>query len=423
MKRYIAFLTIVLAVAASCAKQPTGEKYLPAPALQTSTGTVSFEAEGGSTFVSVSTLQTVVAKANKDWVTVSVSGKQVNVSVDANESIETRYALIDITAGDQTRSVQLIQFGVNSKFIWEDEYEFPFEGGSLSLLYQTNATVRLSVDGDWISASTADGVLDITVAQNPLKTAREGSIVWKAGSDERTITIKQALNPSGGSGDNPGGGGDEPGGSVLFSEDFEDINTLGEWMLVDVDGDDYCWEYGDDLAAHSGVGILFSQSYVNSVGALTPDNWVILPPVNLKGGNYVSFWVAGQDPDWDTEHYGVFVSDSEPQTLADLNAFQKLFEATHPYASPYEEETIPYETTDGPVDIVWQHIAVQIPESFDNKAVYIAFRHFNCTDQFVLNLDDVQVTVGAPAKTAASAVSSVKPSSANLFYSPNFKRK
>ena len=214
MKRYIAFLTIVLAVAASCAKQPTGEKYLADPALQTSTGTISFEADGGSTFVSVSTLDNVVATANKDWVTVSVSGKQVNVSVPANESIETRYAVIDITAGARSRSVQIIQFGVNTKLVWEEEYEFPYAGGSLSLLYQTNATVRISVDSDWISASAEDGVLDITVASNPLKTAREGIVVWKAGSDERTITIKQALNPSGTGGDEPGGdepGGDEPG--------------------------------------------------------------------------------------------------------------------------------------------------------------------------------------------------------------------
>lgn len=421
MKRYIAFLTVVLAVAASCAKQqPTGEKYLPVPALQTSVGTVSFESVGGSTFVSVSTLDPVEAKADKDWVTVAVSGRNVNVSVPANESIETRYAVISITAGSQSRNVQVIQFGSNSKFVWEDEYEFPYAGGSVSLKYQTDATVRIAIDGDWISAVASEGVLLITVAQNNLKEDREGSVTFKAGEDNRTVAIKQAGNPSGGSGDNPGGG-DEPDG-VIFSEDFEDINTLGEWALFDADGDDNSWNYNTQFASHSGIGILCSASYDNDSGPLTPDNWVITPGINLSTDNYVSCWVTGQDPDWDAEHYGVFISTTAPETGADLDTFEKLFEGTNPVSDPMEEETIPFDTTDGPVDIVWQRIAVKIPASYENKTVYIAFRHFNSTDMFYLNLDDVMVTKGMPEKTVSSSVSSVK-QSGNRVVSTYFRRK
>lgn len=410
MKRYIAFLTIVLAVAASCAKQPAGEKYLAAPALQTSTGTVSFEAEGGSTFVSVSTLETVVAKANKDWVDVSVSGKQVNLSVPANESIETRYALIDITAGGKSRSIQVIQFGVNTKLVWEDEYEFPFEGGSLSLLYQTNATIRLSVDGDWISASTADGVLDITVAKNPLKEEREGSIVWKAGEEQRTIAIKQAANPSGDSGDNPGGG-DDPDG-VIFSEDFEDINTLGDWVLYDADGDDFYWMYdnSETLSAHSGVGKLISESYDNEAQEpLNPDNWVFTSAIKLASSdNYLSFWVVPQDGAYPKEHYAAYVTTTDPSDASVFDNCTMVVEGT--LTQGYQTSGV------GPTAVgTWENPIAKIPDEFNGQTVYIGFRHFDCSDWFILNLDDILVTKGEPTASAASLFCAPSATDKNLF--------
>jgi hypothetical protein len=61
-----------------------------------------------------------------------------------------------------------------------------------------------------------------------------------------------------------------------------------------------------------------------------------------------------------------------------------------------------FEGANGPQDMNWQRIAVKIPASYDNQTVYIAFRHFNCTDMYFLNLDDVMVTSGQPEKTASS---------------------
>lgn len=413
MKRYIAFLTIVLAVAASCAKQqPTGEKYLPAPALQTSSGTVNFEAQGGSTFVSVSTLDKVEAKANKDWVTVTVSGREVNISVSANESIETRYAVISITAGSQSRSVQVIQFGSNSKFFWEDEYEFPYAGGTISLDYKTDATVRISIDGDWISAAASEGKLDITVAQNPDKQAREGSVTFKAGSDERIVAIKQALNPGGGS----GGGGDDPGtdpvGGVIFSEDFEDINTLGDWVLYDADGDDFYWMYDDSetLSAHSGVGKLISESYDNEAQEpLNPDNWVFTSAIKLASSdNYLSFWVVPQDGAYPKEHYAAYVTTTDPSDASVFDNCTKVVEGT--LTQGYQTSGV------GPTAVgTWENPIAKIPDEFNGQTVYIGFRHFDCSDWFILNLDDILVTKGEPTASAASLFCAPSATDKNLF--------
>lgn len=248
-------------------------------------------------------------------------------------------------------------------------------------------------------------MLTINVAKNPYKQVREGSVTWIAGKDVRVISIVQALNPSGGDdpGDDPGEGGD-----ILFSEDFEDMDTLNEWMLLDADDDGNGWLYSSQFAAHSGIGLLFSQSYDNTDGALTPDNWVVTPAVSLGQDNYFSCWVAAQDPNYNAEHFGIYVSSENPQTTDD---FESLFEGTFPVTGAYEETTVQIQVDNAPVNILYQRIVVKVPASYENGSAHFAIRHFDCTDMFYLNLDDVMVTKGQPAKTSSSStsVSSVKP--------------
>lgn len=395
MKKYIAFLTIALALAACKKAQPTGAQYLAAPVLETSTGTVQFSSEGGKSVVSASTFETLEAKTAQTWLTVAVEGHDVTLTAAPNASIESRYAIVELKSAGASRSVQVVQFGYNTKYLWQEGYNFAGAGGVLNLRYaNTDATIRVKVSDNWISAAASDGILTITVAENPESEPREGSIEWIAGDDNRTIVITQAKGSAGG-----GGGGNGP---VIFSEDFESIDNLAEWMLLDMDGDGNAWGYADFLAAHSGIGIIFSQSYDNDSGALTPDNWVITPGVQLTSDNYVSFWVTGQDPSYSKEHYGVFIGTVLPSSAADLDAYQNIFEATNPVSDPYEEEVVVFEGANGPQNMNWQRIAVKIPASYDNQTVYIAFRHFNCTDMYFLNLDDVMVTSGQPEKTASS---------------------
>ena len=395
MKKYIAFLTIALALAACKKAQPTGEQYQPAPVLETSTGTVQFSSEGGKSVVSASTYDALTAKSDQEWLTLKVQGHDIELTAEPNTSIESRYATLSLQSGDALGEVIIVQFGYNTKYLWQEGYNFAGAGGVLNLRYaNTDATIRVKVSDNWISAAASDGILTITVAENPETEPREGSIEWIAGDDNRTIVITQAKGSAGG-----GGGGNGP---VIFSEDFESIDNLAEWKLLDMDGDDNTWGYADFLAAHSGIGIIFSQSYDNDSGPLTPDNWVITPGVQLTSDNYVSFWVTGQDPSYAKEHYGVFIGTVLPSSAADLDAYQNIFEATNPVSDPYEEEVVVFEGTNGPQNMNWQRIAVKIPASYDNQTVYIAFRHFNCTDMYFLNLDDVMVTSGQPEKTASS---------------------
>ena len=140
--------------------------------------------------------------------------------------------------------------------------------------------------------------------------------------------------------------------------------ALSCWTVLDVDGDGYSWTTG--LVE----GVAASASYINDVGALTPDNWLISPQMQFTAGNsYILSWTTSAlDADYYNEHYGVYVSTSG---TAPSN-FTLVQEYT--MTSPNE--------TDMTLDL----------SAYAGQNIYIAFRHWNVTDVYWMLLDDITVT-------------------------------
>ena len=169
----------------------------------------------------------------------------------------------------------------------------------------------------------------------------------------------------------PTPGGDE---NVLVGWYFESQSEVNEWTFVDKDGDGYNWDWnelGEAPVAYEGAGCIYSHSYVNYFGAVNPNNWAISPeftiPANASSAT-LSWYAAPQDPDWTEEHYGVYVG-----TGTDTANYTQLFEETISY-SDYKNTT---------VDLT----------AYAGQTIRVAFRHFNCTDMFILKLDQVEVIV------------------------------
>ena len=166
---------------------------------------------------------------------------------------------------------------------------------------------------------------------------------------------------------------------VLLSEGFENGAMPSDWSTLDVDGDGFNWEMvaSPSMNCHGGEGAIASASYDNDGGvALTPDNWLITPQVNLVGASTLTYWVCGQDASYAEEHYGVYIS----TTGTDPDNFVLMF-----------EETI---NASGGAKTPGTYKQKSVNLSAFSGNVYIAFRHFNCTDMFWLNLDDVEISLG-----------------------------
>ncbi len=96
-------------------------------------------------------------------------------------------------------------------------------------------------------------------------------------------------------------------GNTLFSEDFESGTIPSTWTNYDVDGDGYVWDLANssNMSVNGNYGV-YSASWLSGVGALTPDNWLIIS--NMEMGGTFSFAAIGQDPNYPAENFAVYVS-------------------------------------------------------------------------------------------------------------------
>ncbi len=161
-----------------------------------------------------------------------------------------------------------------------------------------------------------------------------------------------------------------PGGATGWG--FETDPFAEGWTIRDDDGDGYNWEWmdasGSGYNVYEGTHCMASASFQNNPfgggTALNPDNWLISPA--FTAGSTVTFWYAGQDPNYAAEPFGVYVIANG--TTSDELAY---FTASNTYQQ-------------GSVDI----------SDFAGQTVQVAFRHYDVTDMFRLNLDLVEADAG-----------------------------
>ena len=99
----------------------------------------------------------------------------------------------------------------------------------------------------------------------------------------------------------------DAGGEEIVNEGFES-SVPSAWQIVDYDGDGYNWERASfsSEGVQNGSYCMSSESWVSGTGALTPDNWMIIPNVAL--GGTLTFYMRGTDASFPQENIGVFVT-------------------------------------------------------------------------------------------------------------------
>ncbi len=176
-------------------------------------------------------------------------------------------------------------------------------------------------------------------------------------------------------------------------QDYFDDEDISDWTLYDEDGDGYEWNVAQltSSGSPSGTPILTSVSWSGS--PLTPDNWAVSPSIDLTNasGNITFKWsVFASDPSYNLENYGIYVSTEN--TVEALIAGGELF----------TEVDLPDTLTERTLDL----------SSFAGQKIYIAFRHYDVTDQFRIGIDNVSIEAGV------LAVSDVNKKSVSVYPNP-----
>ena len=169
------------------------------------------------------------------------------------------------------------------------------------------------------------------------------------------------------------------GSSVVSSASFDFEKGRQDWTYIDADGDGFDWiESGPKLGVgygHNGGNCMFSQSYDNYFEILYPDNYLVSPEKYLIGENaQVTFWACAQDMNYPAEHFGLAISSESNTSDSD---FTTIAEWTMTAKNQKDQGN-------------WYEYSVDLSE-YEGQQLWLAFRHFDCFDEYFLALDDVEI--------------------------------
>ena len=275
----------------------------------------------------------------------------------------------------------------------------PSEGGSLTgageYSYNTSVTVTATANTGYTFANwTLNGVEVSTEASYEFNVTEATALVanFTLNSYEVTVTPNPII------GGTVAIDGVEPGTSDMLHYDFENGTLQGWTVLQGTNGDSpnnwmHCTNYtGANYSTGQGHnasnGFVLSESFVftsteDEGTAVHPDNYLVSPRVLLGGS--ISFWATNADDSFGAEHFAVAVS---TDGNADINDFTQVQEWTMGSSAKRTGNT--RNIGDG----TWYEYSVDL-SSFVGFG-YVAIHHFDCYEQWLLCVDDITISEGAP---------------------------
>ena len=233
------------------------------------------------------------------------------------------------------------------------------------------------------------GVYEVTITKDGFVSDYNGKIVEIWDETEISCHLTEDLKPIENLYVSPTGwamwDGINIGVGDEFSFDFED-GTLNGWVTIDADNDNYTWQNSFEIMApgsghNYSIACATSMSWIFGV-VLTPDNYLVTEKKYLiDETSKLRFYVCAQDEMAPNEHYGVAVSLSNN---TDEKEFVTIWEETLTAKSNVR-------STRGTRDQgAWYEKVVDL-SAYAGQEIYIALRHFNCEDEFYINVDDISL--------------------------------
>ena len=259
----------------------------------------------------------------------------------------------------------------------ETEYSVRVRGvsGSSTSDWATTTFTTLAA-GPVVPAPTDLTISDIT--------ATSAVATWTGSNDSYTLRYRPVEAPVSGDGD-------------TFLVDFEDSAIPAGWTTIDNGTPSgYGWQIaseklGSSVTGHNGsVDFILSQSYDNNYGVVYPDNYLISPKVAITSGSTFSFWACGQDANYAAEHLGVAIS-TTGTNASDFAMVQEWTLTSAPSMMKGPGKNGAPNRAQG----TWYQYTVDLSD-YAGQEVYIAIRHFDCSDMFYLDVDDIELSVEAP---------------------------
>ncbi|MBO4463771.1 MAG: choice-of-anchor J domain-containing protein [Prevotella sp.] len=179
------------------------------------------------------------------------------------------------------------------------------------------------------------------------------------------------------------------------AEEWDFENGLDGWTVIDGNNDGYTWTLTSAIPStwtfyadmtlnwyHTGSNAVCSGSYINGVGALTPNEYLVSPQIRPSTGCKISFWAAAVDATYAADHFGVFVSTGTPVANNFVSVREWTLTGSREFVGGRQEAPRHVGT--------WHYYTADLG-AYANQKIYVAIRHFNCNNQYILVVDDISI--------------------------------
>ena len=194
-----------------------------------------------------------------------------------------------------------------------------------------------------------------------------------------------------------------------WTEGFEGGMPEG-WTVIDGNNDGWTWCLTSAIPTtwtyyasitldwyRTGTNAICSGSYINGVGALTPNEFLVTSQVTPAAGSTFSFYAAATDAGYPADHFGVAVS-TTGTAASDFTIINEWTLTAKGGAANGGRES---RDGNGAKLGTWYQYSVDL-SAYAGQNIYLAIRHFNCNDQYIMCVDDLEFTV--PAKRDATVL-------------------
>ena len=255
-------------------------------------------------------------------------------------------------------------------------------------------TFTMTTAGDDASLAVSPNVMDgFTYEQgNGPSAVKSFAVIGTDLSEDITVTAPEHFEISTEENGNYGStltlAPESKGGRTTLSYDFESgwqdwttfqgsTSSPNSWMhnsSYPTSNNDFSSGYGYG----SSDGFMLSESYISgstsgSGTAVTPDNYLVSPQVTLGGS--ITFQAGVQNVSYCAEKFSVMVSTTGNTSPSNFTTVQTwTYSATATSGSEWQEFTVDLSAYSG--------------------TGYIAIRHFDCNDQWILKIDNVEIVEG-----------------------------
>lgn len=196
MKKILSFFVLLAGMAhfTACSDNETLNPYAHQSTITVEKAEVTFDANGGIGSVQVSSLSAVSVSIPTEfqWLTASVAGNVINVTVEPNSGIEGRSAQLTIKNANDEVAVTVSQTGLVSR-LSTYELEFSDEEGVQVVAFKHDVPVSVQSLSDWIAVQVDDenGRLLVGVASNDVEKSRMGLVAITSGDVKDTLVVFQ----------------------------------------------------------------------------------------------------------------------------------------------------------------------------------------------------------------------------------------